>query len=220
MGKIFELNIGDSFFEKVIKAIRKKEDIIVLLLETIKMFLVGNIIEESEKKGRVILKIDKMSRMIFEIEDKYFSFNFPFFIEKRELNDEEIRIYDSTIGIELDSKTVSIILGIFNEKILRNDSLEDICIELAYTEEISEIDCIWKLLRKLLLFESGYLRYDYDPKYENGSIHPLNHFDIYFSSGNTFKIGMEDKMTMEYFIDILDLQTDCYYLKDMKRLKK
>lgn len=213
MAKIFEINIGHYFEDKVLKIIREKEDIIVLLLETIKMFLVGNIIKDDQRKGKVILKIDKMSRVIFEIKDKYISFNFPFSIETRESEDEYFRIYDSNIGIDIDNKIVSIILGLISQNILSKDSLEELYYELSYTENVYDLDTIWNLLRKLILFESGYLRYDYDPVHENGTMHPLNHFDFYFSSGNTLKVGLDSKITIEDFISILDVQTECHFMR-------
>lgn len=216
MGKVLELSIGESLFEKVIRPIRVKEDIVILLLETMKMFLVGDIINKTERKGKVLIKIDKMSRVIFETQDKYFSFHFPFSVEKGELDSKSIRFYDSNIGINLDSKTVSILLGIFYDEVMRNDSLEEIYYELSYVEGICEVEKIWKILRKLMLFESGYLRYDYDLEHENGDMHPLNHFDIYFSSGNSFKVGLNNKIAFEEFIDILDIQTECYYLENKK----
>ena len=208
MAKTVALNVGESFLEKIIKPIRKKEDIIVLLLESMKMFLVGNIIDNKDSKGKVIIRVDKMSRIIFEIKDKYFSFNFPFNLENREL----IKFYDSGIGIDIDNKVVSILLGIFNDELIKNDSLEEIYYELAYIEGIPEIENVWRLVRKLMLFESGYLRYDYDLDRANGKLHPIHHFDICFSSGNSFKVGLDDKIDIDEFIDILDIQTECYYL--------
>lgn len=208
MAKIIAVNVGESFLEKIIKPIRKKEDIIVLLLESIKVFLVGNIICDEDSKGKVVIRVDKMSRIIFEIKDKYFSFNFPFNVEKGNLT----KFYDSNIGIDIDSKVVSILLGIFNDEIIKNDSLEEIYYELAYIEGIPEIENVWRLVRKLMLFESGYLRYDCDLERANGTLHPIHHFDIYFSSGNSFKVGLDDKINIDEFIDILDIQTNCYYL--------
>lgn len=62
------------------------------------------------------------------------------------------------------------------------------------------------------MFECGYLRYDYDVEYQNGHIHPINHLDVNYSVGSTFKLGFQDIITIEDFIDILDLKTNCHYL--------
>jgi hypothetical protein len=212
MGKILEVQIEDLFLKKAVKAIRRKEDIIILLLESIKLFLLGNVLEIPEVKGKVLLKIDKMSRLIFEIRNKYFSFNFPFNVEVDDIS-SDIRIYDSLVGIDFDSKLVSILISIFNQKIITNRCLDDIYYELACGDNIPNINDIWIIVERLSMFECGYLRYDYDEEYQNGHLHPINHLDINYSVGSTFKIGFEDIITLEHFLDILDLKTNCHYLK-------
>lgn len=211
MGKSFEIQIEDFFLKKVVKAIRRKEDIIILLLETIKIFLMKDSIEVTEGKGKIILKIDKMSRLIFQIENKYFSFNFPFNIEVDEVN-SNIRIYDSLLGIDIDDKLISILISIFNQKIITDRCLDDIYYELLCGDNILNINDIWTLVERLSMFECGYLRYDYDVEYQNGHIHPINHLDINYSVGSTFKLGFQDTITIDDFIDILDLKTNCHYL--------
>lgn len=209
MEKLFEKPIQETFFKKVVKPIRRKEDIIILLLETIKIFLMKDSIEITEEKGKVILKIDKMSRLIFQIENKYFSFNFPFNIEKDKTS---FRVYDSLLGIDIDDKFISILISIFNQRVMTNSCLDDIYYELAYEDNSINIDYIRILVERLSMFESGYLRYDYDTKYQNGHIHPINHLDVNYSAGSTFKLGFKDSITIDDFIDILDLKTNCHYL--------
>ncbi len=70
----------------------------------------------------------------------------------------------------------------------------------------------WEILKRLYSIEYGYLRFDYDEEQENGKLHPLNHLDINFVNSNQFKIGLNKKITLEEFTDIIDLTTDCYYL--------
>lgn len=211
MGKSFEIQIEEFFLKKVVKAIRRKEDIIILLLETIKIFLMEDFIEVTEGKGKIILKVDKMSRLIFQIENKYFSFNFPFNIEVDEVS-SNIRFYDSLLGIDIDDKLISILISIFNQKITTNRCLDDIYYELVCGDNILNINDIWALVERLSMFECGYLRYDYDVEYQNGHIHPINHLDVNYSVGSTFKLGFQDIITIEDFIDILDLKTNCHYL--------
>lgn len=211
MGKLFELNIGKYFFEKVSKHIRSKEDLVILLIESMKVFLIGDIITESDIKGKVMIKIDKMSRIIFEIENKYFSFNFPFGVGSRS-DHESITFYDIDTRLDLNSKNLSIILSIFNEGVMKNNSLEDIYIELLYMEDIEYKEDILKVVKKLMLFESGYIRYDYDSEHADGHIHPLYHFDVYYSSNNSIKLGLRNELKIEEFVDLLDVKTNCYYI--------
>lgn len=217
MDKHFKLNIGDYLLEKITKPIRGKDDIILILLETIKIFLVGELITENPGKGEVIIKIDKMSRIFFSIKNKYFSFCFPFSIEK---DSTGYKIYDSESSINLDLKMVSIMISMFENNLLTKDSIydfyeqfvDDISVENG-SNVVEYENFIWIIIKKIIFFESGYIRYDYDPIYENGLLHPLNHLDICYSTKNTFKVGLNDKISMDYFIDFLNIKTECKFLK-------
>lgn len=213
MGKFFELKIGQYFFEKVSKPIRTKEDIVILLIESMKIFLIGDTMPVTDIKGKIIIKVDKMSRIVFEIENKYFSFNFPFNIENI-YNDEHITFYDIDTGLYLNNKNLSLILRIFNEDRMKKDSLEDLYLELADIEDLEYMEDILNVVKKLMLFESGYIRYDYDPDPTrvNKYTHPLYHFDVYYSSNNSIKLGLRNELKVEEFIDLLDIKTNCYYI--------
>lgn len=217
MGKIIELKIGKYLVDKASFPIREKKDIIILLLETLDMILSGNIVEDDEAKGKIIIKIEKMSRIFFEIENKYFSFNFPFLIEEFEDEEKKYKIYDSNLGIDLNNKIISKILTIFSRDILNTEHLEDFYEELEQIEDDYDrsqpTTNTWSILKKLFSFESGYLRYDYDPKNENGKLHPIHHYDFCFSTGNTFKLGLDNKINIQEFIDMVDTRTECYFLK-------
>lgn len=77
MEKYIEIVPGEYFTEKIKKPVRNKQDIILLLLETAKI-----LIDQTENHGpgrnKVILYVDKMSRVFYETKDKYFSIGFPF----------------------------------------------------------------------------------------------------------------------------------------------
>lgn len=66
----------------------------------------------------------------------------------------------------------------------------------------------------MLKTEYGYVRYDYDQEHCNGNLHPLNHLDVNFSSNVQYKLGLENTINLDTFIDILDLKTDCYFLNN------
>lgn len=206
------------FSNYVTTPLREKEDIIVLLLQTMKMFLVGDISGETDT-GRVILRIDKMSRLFFETENKCFSINFPFNLDLIEIEQgvQDIRFYDFVTGIEFDQQILSVLLGLFAQNVTHIDNLDEFhYIFLTSDDEIGdihELSKIWNLFKRLLLFEPGYLRYDYDPIHQNGHLHPLHHLDLYFSPSNTFKVGLHDRIVIHELIDILDIQTQCHYIK-------
>lgn len=212
MGKCIEIKVGEYFLEKVMRPIRRKQDGILLLLETLKLF--HNSLDERPQAGagRILVSIDKMSRVFYETEDKYFSMMFPFSLENRE---GKYRIYDSLTDLEINDKMISLLISIFKKDGVLEYSLEkamDFIIESADEYEYKNIDDIWRLLFKLWYMEEGYIRYDYDEKHLNGDKHPLHHLDINYSSGSTYKLGLKRRMSAEDFMDMLDTGTDCAYL--------
>lgn len=152
-----------------------------------------------------------MSRIIYELKNKIFSITFPFNISKTE---EGYDIYDSISEIKIDILVISKIINILNNFSSENEDIYEFLSQFDDGDNNEEVlDNIWKIFKKVLFSESGYLRYDYDEEHENGNIHPLNHYDIYYTSRNTFKIGLNDKIDLKKFIDLLDLETDCHYFK-------
>lgn len=212
MGKIIEIKMGNYFSEKVARPIRNKQDSILILLETLKQlsYLPNDITNE---KGKIIICIDKMSRVFYEIENKIFSITFPFSLESQE---NGYKIYDSITDLEINEKMISLLISIFAKKGVLDNSLEmafDYIIELANEYDYNNIDNIWKILFKLWYMEEGYIRYDYDLIHENGKLHPVNHLDINYSSGCQYKIGLKRNIILDEFKSILDIKTDCAYLE-------
>lgn len=226
----FILEIDRNFNELLVNTpIRKKEDLLKIFFETIRYYIIydikkrtldnikkKNIIDnksllDSKNYGQVIIKVSKMSRIIYELKNKIFSITFPFNINKTE---EGYDIYDSISEIKIDILVISKIINILNNFSSENEDIYEFLSQFDDGDNNEEVlDNIWKIFKKVLFSESGYLRYDYDEEHENGNIHPLNHYDIYYTSRNTFKIGLNDKIDLKKFIDLLDLETDCHYFK-------
>ena len=226
----FILEIDRNFNELLVNTpIRKKEDLLKIFFETIRYYIIydikkrtldnikkKNIIDnksllDSKNYGQVMIKVSKMSRIIYELKNKIFSITFPFNNSKTE---EGYDIYDSISEIKIDILVISKIINILNNFSSENEDIYEFLSQFDDGDNNEEVlDNIWKIFKKVLFSESGYLRYDYDEEHENGNIHPLNHYDIYYTSRNTFKIGLNDKIDLKKFIDLLDLETDCHYFK-------
>ncbi|MEH6956766.1 hypothetical protein, partial [Neobacillus drentensis] len=164
-----------------------------------------------------VLRIDKMKRLFFVIENKVFSFNFPFNVEVKPEEKNPI-IYDSMTDLEIGGINYAVLTTTFREIFYENDNQgildldSDVMRVLESFEMQPNKDQIWQILKKLLTFESGYLRYDYDEHREDGRLHPLNHLDINYSSDGTFKVGINNTIDCNTLIDILDIGTDSYYI--------
>ncbi|MCA9925371.1 MAG: hypothetical protein KC421_23540 [Anaerolineales bacterium] len=187
--------------------VRSKLSIIKLLMRTVKVMLVNAAVDEKDTTGKIILRVSKMSRIFYYSENKYFSIQFPFSVTE---SDDGLRFYSSHID-RIDSKVTSEVLSI-----VTNSNVFDAPEPLDFIEPVDEIfdsnPNFWEFLRSLLLFEGGYVRYDYDIIHTKDKVHPLNHVDVFYSSNSTFKLGIHSRIPLESMIDCLDLESDCHFL--------
>lgn len=205
--KVYEFNISQVYLNKFFKPIRNKAEVIEVLMEAIRYMLLNPTVEEEHRVGKIILKIDKMNRLFFFKNEKYFSIVFPFFATKY----DEDYLFSFKNKIEIDSRLISQVISIIKcDEFKANCSLEFAQPICDYQEECDEN--FWEFLRELLLMEDGYIRYDYDEEHENGDLHPLNHYDLFYSSHVTFKIGLNQKLEEDDFLDLLDIKSACKYL--------
>lgn len=205
--KIFRFDFDASEAEWIFSPIRSKTDYIVLLMRVIKLMLANIPTAKNKGAGEILLKSEKMSRLIISGKYKIFSIAFPFFIEETE---DGLRFYSNSY-LDVNHKTTSQVLALFrDERILDHP---DVLMFADPIDNISRFDPdIWALLRDLITIEDGYLRYDYDPKNEKGHLHPLHHLDVFYTTPSTFKIGLNSEIAVAAFEDVINLRTDCYYL--------
>lgn len=212
-----QTDIGVFFPKKLVK---NKVQIIRILLEFVRRFLlVEKSVEERDLKYPYVkLIIDKRSRIFFLTEKKYYTIHFPFNCLIQEDGSLEItyQVYRDIIPIK--SEIISKVMEILNDEQFNSVSALDFIEPIDKIE--SEIDYIWELLKGLLMFEDGYVRFDNDPKEYNRAknegrehTHPENHIDVFYNKGNTFKLGLKRKSTPDEFIDYFDSETNCKYLK-------
>lgn len=184
-------------------------------MKTLKLMIVNENFSNESSGGEIILMVSKMSRLFYFSKDKHkhFSLNFPFRIREEDSG----LIYYSYHISDIDSRVTSAVLGVLSEieRFDANCVLEFAELIEEFTGLIEEFDqeSFWPFLRELFLHEDGYIRYDYDEKHENSQTHPLYHLDICYSPGNTFKFGLRKEIGEDYFIDILNTETNCTYLE-------
>lgn len=198
------------------KPVRKQEDCVLLILELLNILLVGEAI--GKENGEIMIIVDKMSRLFCFEDNKYFSMVFPFEIEITEGKDTIYKIYDSILDIEIDSRLNALMKRILGQIDFSHNTIDEI-IEKAYFDVFGdeytedEVEKCFNLILRLLSTELGYIRYDYDAEHEKGALHPLYHFDVNYSSKGTYKLGIDKKMKMEDFVDLLDIKTECRYIR-------
>jgi len=208
--KRYEFAISKAFFEKFFpkKRLKTKADIIEVLMESLKYMLINPTVTKDKKIANLVVHIDKMSRIFFFSKDKYYSIAFPFFVKFFE-GKYSFSYKNQT---EIDSQLISQVLSIIKcDEFRANCSLDFVEPICEYEEQCDEN--FWYFLRELLLMEDGYIRYDHDSENEDETVHPLHHFDMFYSSNATFKIGLNQMLEHDHFLDIMDVNTSCRYIR-------
>ncbi len=162
-------------------------------------------LEANHSNATMKIIIDKMSRLFFYMDGKFFSIAFPFIVE---FNKDAVVSISSYTGKELNNKSISDIISILDSKEFKiNNSIIDFYIEPGdiNIENIS-------LLEEMFMFEPSYIRYDHDFNNENGKLHPLNHLDFNYSQYGTFKVGLNHIIDECFFENIQNIRTDCLFL--------
>ncbi|EUL78385.1 Uncharacterised protein [Enterobacter hormaechei] len=190
------------------KPVRDRKQVVELLLSTMRLFLLQPLPRPLKISGLLELRISKMSRLFFFSENKHFSIAFPFIAK---LNDDGVLAFYNDSGFEISSKTLSEITAIIDSGYdFDNGSFIDFYD--SFEESLVESPNFWTVFLKLMTFEEGYIRYDYDEEHENGDLHPLNHLDIFYSSKPTFKIGLRGRYQKDYLVNLVNRETNCVYL--------
>lgn len=232
--KKLKFYLSQNLYAESNNSIRQKSDIIALLLKSVSEIIIDDSVDKELGYYEVI--VDKMSRIIFTLKKdnityKKFSFTFPFYLkESQEAGISKWDIYDSS-GSLLNSQIISILIILFNEGLFNeniNSDIEPIEFYDRILEAIKEVNAerditetlIWHFVRKLFLFEPGYIRYDFDESDRcNEFMHPLHHLDFYYSNSATMKIGVAKnnkdfiRWKEDSFENLVDVKTPCYYLK-------
>ncbi|MBK4772102.1 MAG: hypothetical protein FT726_20990 [Pantoea sp. Morm] len=209
MKKEFYFNLDQAQCDWAFKAIRSKVDVVEILMRVLKTISIYVEPSPEEVVGKIKLHIGKMSRLFFFKDDKYYSMSFPFFVENR-----EGQFFFSSIDIDdIDSYITSKVISIINDPKFQNASSWAFIEPFLEMDEQNTVPGFWSFFKMLLTYEDGYIRYDVDAVREDGDKHPLYHFDVFYSSSPTFKIGLRKHFTNDLMIDFLDISTDCHFLK-------
>ncbi|EFE6984761.1 MULTISPECIES: hypothetical protein [Enterobacteriaceae] len=206
--KVYDVLLDDKQVESMFKPVRDRKQVVELLLSTMRLFLLQPLPRPLKISGLLELRISKMSRLFFFSENKHFSIAFPFIAK---LNDDGVLAFYNDSGFEISSKTLSEITAIIDSGYdFDNGSFIDFYD--SFEESLVESPNFWTVFLKLMTFEEGYIRYDYDEEHENGDLHPLNHLDIFYSSKPTFKIGLRGRYQKDYLVNLVNRETNCIYL--------
>ena len=135
MKKIVQVSFGNYYYERFMRPMREKQDNILLILDILNILLIGE--EKDNVKGKILIKVDKMSRLFCFLKEKYFSIVFPFEIEQRAGYENVYKIYDAILDMEIDNRIV-VLLERMLVRIDFIDNTVDEIIENAYLDVSEE----------------------------------------------------------------------------------
>jgi hypothetical protein len=212
---VYRYRMSRYLRDKVFSPCRGKAAIIVRLCEIVAELCD---IPENPNESDLVLGIGKFQRIFLISEAKIFSLHFPFVIQQNS-NRSMPNIF-TVAGITIDSYILSRIVSIVSENFLeieRNiyEFADSVTANISASPNEGSVgfsDDVWIVLKRLLMIEDGYFRYDNDPKNFDEVLHPLDHLDIFYTPGCTFKVGLDKRLNHELLVDILDPKTRCRIL--------
>lgn len=161
----------------------------------------------------VALVVRKMIRLFFFSEKKYISIALPLTVQY--LENRILKFYNNLFYI--DSEIWSWLIAMCVTPIEELCNQEDF-IDFEYRCEEKGID-INQLFKTFKEADYGYIRYDIDPDgakkaKEKGRpyLHPHYHCDIHLSNNATFKTGYIHSISPSEFIELLDNESDRWYM--------
>ncbi len=166
-------------------------------------------------KANIVICVEKMSRLFLVSDNKIHCLHYPFSIRN---NNQTLQFYfmqKELNGMSLD--IINAILKQFETAKCSIDNMFDCFFDTMDDFSIgddADRKFFWNLLLFLLTQEYGYLRYDHDPSTRsNATFHPIDHIDFFYSTPNTFKVGLKRRLTWLDMKEIMDVKSKCSYLR-------
>lgn len=203
--------------------IETKHELIIVLLEVARYII--NICSYKAqpvayKNSAIVLFKERTSRLYFVTDDKQYSIGFPFSI----ITDASGKI----TAFEYEGVTLTSIVFVASLQILKGDDWKstaviDFATPIDYwcdqfnniSDECAYAGSFWPFLRGLMLYDDGYLRYDYDEKHyqeDNPKYHPKHHLHGGFHCDVAYRAGLNPPFTADHFSDFTDVNTDSWFI--------
>ena len=211
--------------------LKNRVKLINLVLFISKFLLVNPYpIDEKDRVGQ--LNYDKNTKRLMLTENnletsecRHFSLQYPFNI-KCDKENYRISLQSTSNEFEIYSVHIQILQMLLDEGVLdyqkakygismeTHSKIENIVInDLDVKNPDNLISETLDIFLDLLVFEPAYIRFDEDAKRQDGDIHPLYHFDIFYSNAPSLKIGSKAKINFDEFNRILEKNgQSCKYL--------
>jgi hypothetical protein len=202
---IFELK--DALYDLAFKdeLMKNRLPILILVIESCRFMMHNEQVVNANH--RFMLVVDDMNRLFFSKEGKMFSIMFPFHVN------EYPTIRFDLNNLPLDGKMLSDVNRFLESGVLDEEDPIDFFDTIDNLQD--ENPDFWVVVKHLMTYEIGYIRYDDDPdafrKASKRGVpkqHPRYHYDINLDSQATFKIGLQRQLTPDAFVDFLNNKKD------------
>ena len=221
--KHFEYNIDEKLQSIALRSIRTKRDLLLLLAYTVKTIIEQELLKsvgyeiEINDNHKLMVHVDKMNRVIYCFDDKIFSYQMPFIIIDENDGKSTIKFNQELV---IDSLISSVMITIFEDEYCLDGTIVDVYerIDSLIKNNYDNIgyieDEVWKMLKCLMIYEPGYIRYDDDPN--PGRVdekkHPRYHLDVNYETPSTYKIGLKEKVSPREILSVIDNNSVCAVL--------
>ena len=191
--------------------IKTRKDLLAIILESCRFMMQNSTVEHAD--NLLMLVVNDMNRLFYCKDRKMYSVAFPFHTDSTPTLKFDLE------GIDISPAMISNLISVINSNEFEMPSGYDFFTPIIDMEDNFSQD-FWIVLKYLLTFELGYIRYDDDlagfkkaSKDGHPKRHPRHHFDINYSGKIVYKIGLEKRLTPDIFVDILDDSKDRKILK-------
>lgn len=218
--KHFEYEIDDRLLDIALRAVRTKKDLLLLLTYTVKSIIEQELLKKDgyeiniKDNRKLVIYVDKMNRVIYCLENKIFTYQMPFNISVSEDGEFILKFKHFMV---IDSFISSVLITVFEDEYCFEGTLIDIY------ERIDELmksnydgigineDEVWELVKHLMIYEPGYIRYDDDPDPSRMDLqlHPRYHLDINYETASSYKIGLINELNPKKLLSVIDNTQKC-----------
>lgn len=182
--------------------LKNRRELLLILLEACRFMQQNSIVDHAD--NLLLLVVNDMSRLFFCVGKKMYSISFPFQVHCYPM------VHFDFDNVDIDSCMISNLCTFLNSKDYDERSILDFATPILEQEELFSKD-FWKVLKHLLTYEIGYVRYDDDIEgFKSAAnagkpdLHPRFHYDVNLTQQSAFKIGLDKQMTLNKFVDFLD----------------
>lgn len=197
-----------------LRAIHKKSDILITLMNVIKIVGCGPFISNPQKNADTLVIDRKLKRVFIISPAQIQSFHFPFVLRENTGH----TLLASLQGITIDAIIRDSIEYLLDTTQSFSDYRETLSAHFEQNEILEySVDDIISLIDALFRLDDCYFRHDHDEKgaKEHGEgIHPIDHIDFFYSNCSSIKYGLSCQKEVAFLQQMANSETKALHISD------